>query len=373
MKNLFLLTVLAVLAANPSFSQVFTNKVVGERNATKIDSLRTTEYPYSLPIWGDKATKAGYTLPYSAGLSVQYFWQESDLIIENLMVGFNGGQMFSVDDIVRFDKALATASAVTVRPDVWVFPFLNVYGILGKSQASTQVGFGLWVPDGENNFAEVASTESIVEFQATTFGLGMTPTIGVGGGFIALDMNIAWTDVPQLNEPARTFIFGPRFGKNFKLAKPDRAVAVWVGGFRVKLNSNTVGSVAFGDVLPTDELQEKVDNGMVRVGEAQVKVDTWWEGLTPMEQKNPVNIAKHNSANRALTRASEILVNADAALNDDQSATVQYAMDKRPADMWNFIVGSQFQISKHLMLRAEYGFLGSRVQFMGGVQYRFGL
>jgi opacity protein-like surface antigen len=63
----------------------------------------------------------------------------------------------------------------------------------------------------------------------------------------------------------------------------------------------------------------------------------------------------------------------DGALNDDKTATVQYSLDKRPKDMWNFILGTQYQISKHFMIRAEYGFLGSRQQFIAGLQYRFGL
>ena len=61
------------------FAQVFTNKEVGKKNADLIDSLKKSEYPYSLPILGAKATKAGYNLPYSAGVSAQYFWQQSDL------------------------------------------------------------------------------------------------------------------------------------------------------------------------------------------------------------------------------------------------------------------------------------------------------
>ena len=63
----------------------------------------------------------------------------------------------------------------------------------------------------------------------------------------------------------------------------------------------------------------------------------------------------------------------DGALNDDEYATVQYSLDKNLKDKWNFIVGTQFQLNKHLMIRAEYGFLGSRQQFMVGLQYRFGL
>ena len=60
------------------FAQVFTNKEVGQKNAELIDSLKKSEYPYSLPILGAKAVKAGYNIPYSAGFSAQYFWQQSD-------------------------------------------------------------------------------------------------------------------------------------------------------------------------------------------------------------------------------------------------------------------------------------------------------
>lgn len=117
------------LASFQTFAQVFTNKEVGKKNEALIDSLKHSEYPYTLPIWGDKATKAGYNLPYSAGLSVQYFGQASDLIIDNLRVGFNNGPMYDLDGIVRFDESRATASAITVRPDIWLFPFLTICGI----------------------------------------------------------------------------------------------------------------------------------------------------------------------------------------------------------------------------------------------------
>jgi hypothetical protein len=67
-----LLFFLAMLSST-IFAQVFTNKEVGKKNAVFIDSLKKSEYPYSLPILGAKATKAGYNLPYSAGVSINYF------------------------------------------------------------------------------------------------------------------------------------------------------------------------------------------------------------------------------------------------------------------------------------------------------------
>jgi hypothetical protein len=366
---LFFLAILSTIV----FGQVFTNKEVGKKNADLIDSLKKSEYPYSLPILGAKATKAGYDLPYSAGFSAQYFWQQSDLVIDNLNVGFNNGPLYNLDGLVRFDKAFATASAFTVRPDIWLFPFLNVYGIFGKAQASTEVGFGVWIPDPiTNTDTKIFSASTTIDFNTSTYGLGITPTIGVGGGFLALDMNVAWTDVPQLNKPAQSFIFGPRLGKNFKLKKPGQTVAIWAGGFRVHLSSETNGSIALSEVLPPD-FGSKVDDGIIKVGNAQQQVDAWWASLTPAQQANPVNQAKHNTANRVLARAGEILASADNAINNIGTSTVQYSMDKRPKDAWNFIVGSQYQLNKHFMLRGEYGFLGSRTQFLVGLQYRFGL
>jgi hypothetical protein len=41
--------------------------------------------------------------------------------------------------------------------------------------------------------------------------------------------------------------------------------------------------------------------------------------------------------------------------------------------MWNFVLGTQYQVNKHFMIRAEAGFLGSRQQIITGLQYRFGL
>lgn len=356
-------------------AQVFSNKEVGKKNEELADSLKKSDYPYALPIWGEKVTKAGYSLPYSAGLSVQYFWQESAIIIDNLEVGFNNGPMYNLDGIVRFDEAKAKAQAITARPDVWLFPFLDVYGIFGVSNASTDVNFGVWVPDSTGVEKEVLKAGTVVEFSTTTFGFGMTPTIGVAGGFLALDFNMAWTDVPQLTKPARSSVFGPRFGKNFKLKNPERTIAVWAGGFRVGLRSGTEGSISLSEVFPDGgaEASAKIDEGIQKVGDAQQQVDAWWNGLTDQEQNNPVNEAKYETANAALGKAGQILSAADAAVNTISTSTVQYSMDKTIKDAWNFIVGSQFQYNKHLMIRCEVGFLGSRTQVMTGIQYRFGL
>ena len=217
------------------------------------------------------------------------------------------------------------------------------------------------------------SMNTKADFEAQTLGFGFTPTLGVGGGWMALDVNFTWSDIAELEKPAFATVFGPRFGKSFKLKQPESNVAIWVGGFRLHLNSGTTGSLKLNEVLDLSGIEAKVDNGITKVQNTQVQVDTWWTGLTPVEQKNPVNIAKYETANRALDTAGSFLNGLDQALNDENYSTVQYSLDKRPKDMWNFIIGTQYQHNKHWMVRFEYGFLGSRNQIIAGLQYRFGL
>jgi hypothetical protein len=368
-------TLLAITLMSFSYlnAQVFSNKEVGKKQEQTRDSLKQTEYPYVLPIWGDKATKAGFSLPYSAGLSVQYIWQESDIIIENLKVGFNNGEMYDLSNVIEFTESKSTASGVNLRPDVWVFPFLNVYGILAKSQISTQISANVNIPDSNGNWQTVSSLSTVAEFNAQSFGFGFTPTIGVAGGFMAIDMNFTWNDIPELDKPAFAFIFGPRFGKSFKLKKPERSIAFWVGGFRLHLNSGTQGSIPIGDLFDGNTANQKIDNAYTEIDNKQNEIDTWWGNLTPVEQKNPANVAKYETANKALESAGNLVSGLDQAVNKVGSSTVQYSLDKRPKDKWNFVVGSQFQLNKHWMARFEYGFLGTRNQFIGGLQYRFGL
>jgi len=373
MKKSILLFTGCLLLFSGLRAQVYTNVEVGKKNEAIKDSIKSTPYPYVLPIWGAKAAALGYNLPYSAGVSVNYLGQESAVIIDNLQVSFNNSPPINLDEIVRFDDATARAGALTLRPDIWILPFLNVYGIFGQGKSSTEISAGIFLPDTAGVWSEIIPLNTKANFDVTLAGFGITPTMGVGNGWIALDMNFVWSDVSALDKPVKTFVFGPRFGKTTRFKKPDSNLAVWVGGFRVKFSSETKGSLKLSELFPTDSLQIKVDNAITNVGTKQENVEEWWNNLTPVEQANPVNKAKYETANRVLETAGNALNSIDESLNDGESATVNYSLDKRLKDAWNFIAGAQYQLNKHWMIRGEIGFLGSRDQFLVSLQYRFGL
>jgi len=352
------------------YAQYTTDKVLGPKNEHLADSLKKSEYPYLLPIWGKKVVAKGFNLPKSGGLSSQYFYQQSDILIENLEVGFNNGPKYPLDEVIRFNSAVATSNGISVRPDLWILPFLNVYGILARSNTSTAIDAGVWLPDS-SGWKQITSLKTKASFDATTFGFGLTPTVGIRGFFLALDMNFSWSDIAELEKPAFVSVFGPRFGKNISLKKPGTGIALWAGGFRVKIASGTSGSIEASSLFPTSEWGQKIDVGYQKVQENQMKVDAWWNGLTPAEQRNPVNVAKYEAANTVLATFGKVLDGASQIVSNAGNASIQYSLEKRQKEMWNFIVGGQYQLNRSLMFRVEYGFLGARQQLLAGIQYRF--
>jgi hypothetical protein len=365
---------LLIFCLTNSYAQVFSDRTLDK---VKLDSLRNAEYPYVMPIWGQQATNAGFHLPLPFGVNINYVWQESEITISNLSIGFNGGEMQNLDQVIQFNSTDASSNVVNFRPDLWLFPFLNIYGIFAKSKTSTAVNFSVFLPedirDPENSaWSEVLIADAAPEFDAMSFGFGLTPTIGIGGGWLALDMNFTWTDIAELKEPAFGFVFGPRLGKTFELGKPDMNINFWVGGFRLKIGSSTEGSLPLSDLFDVGEFEQKIEAGFEKVAQVQQDADEWWNSLTPVEQRNPTNAARYEAANKALEVAGKVLNQASAAAGRIDESTVQYSLEKAQANMWNFIVGAQFQLNKHFMIRGEYGFLSKRHQFIGGIQYRFG-
>jgi hypothetical protein len=162
-------------------------------------------------------------------------------------------------------------------------------------------------------------------------------------------------------------------GKSFTLRNPDENINVWVGGFRVRLNTGTSGSIPLGDALPIEEWQGSIDQAKQGIQQRSQENEAWWNSLTPPQQADPVNRAKYEGTKALIARAATFVDAAGQAVNGAASSTVEYSLDKRPADPWNFTVGAQYQLNKSWMFRLEAGFLSSRTHIIAGTQFRFGL
>ncbi len=274
------------------------------------------------------------------------FWAKQNIIIENLAVGFTTENidvpLTDVSEIVEFEKVFAEVYSVTVRPDVWLFPFLNVYGIFGKTKSTTTVILSAPI-----------EMETVVNLNGSTYGVGTTGAFGLGRYFIVLDGNWAWTQMEANSKPIQSSVFSQRFGRSFQVGKnPESSIVFWIGAMRIKFESVTDGSLRLDEVLSEDV--------WVRKDELVGNYWDWYGSLTPLDPKKKI-------ADEIL---NPIVDKIDAG---DGSGTVHYNLDKKPKSEWNILVGSQYQMNKHWQVRVEGGFLGDRSSLLISVNYRFGI
>ena len=100
------------------------------------DSLKKMTYPYTFPFLGKKAYKNGFDIPYVWGISPVYFAQRQDIKIAEIAVGLNDGPLADISGLVSFGRIENKVSTFTVRPDLWVLPFLNIMEFLDSKKQS---------------------------------------------------------------------------------------------------------------------------------------------------------------------------------------------------------------------------------------------
>jgi opacity protein-like surface antigen len=320
----------------------YTTTKVRSKHQIYTDSLKSIDYEYTFPILGHKAYKKGFDLPYPAGIMGNYMWMEQDIIINNLQLGYQSDKHdipLTDVDFIEFGTNTNNSYSVNVRPDLWILPFLNVYGIVGVGNTHTEV-----------NLVAPIELQSIVEQKITTGGLGVMAAGGIGPIWFSVDANYTWNKPELLNEPTTVQVIGVRFGHSFTFKeKPERNIAVWIGGMSVKMGATTNGQVKLIDAIP-DNVWNKRD---------EVVSDYWsW-------YDNEASVAQKVVADRILTPIVDGLEAADG------ESIIRYGMEKQVKQQWNGILGMQYQLNKNWMLRSEAGIIGNRKSLLLSLNYRF--
>ncbi len=195
------------------------------------------DYDNIFPIWGRKVVEAGFDIPYPAGLNINGYYAQQPIEINNLQLGIGNFPMQEVG-IVQFGDSESRVATYNFRPDLWVLPFLNVYGIIGQGWTETDV-----------KLSEPIEFETGVNQKGTYYGFGFTTAFGIKKNFMVIDINWSWADMELLSDPVRARVLGIRYGRNFILGGKKR-LAVWVGTMNQNLETVTEGSVRLNEVLP---------------------------------------------------------------------------------------------------------------------------
>ena len=349
---------------------IFSFFIVSAQDETNIGN---TEWPYSMPIFGKEAVKRGYKIQLPYGLNVNYVYNRMDLEISQFDMRIGDDPNSNINQLVKkqintetlnFTNTIARTNGMNLRADVWIFPFLNVYGIYANSTGSTEVSLQpRWYDDEGNLLLSVKEVESVVDFSANSYGVGTTVVTKLYEDyFISLDANISWS-YSELLEDAATFnVISARIGDRVQLGETT-FLAVYVGGMYRGFvdNQGNAGAITISEALPNlgSEIFPAIDERIEANNEKIAQLDP----NKPVEQAQIAVLETKNAALREIESAMEGLLGTD----------VNYNIKKDIINNWSVQFGFNLEINPNLTVRGEFG-KGSGNDFvMTGIQYRFGL
>ena len=212
-----------------------------------------------LPIWGVEAAAKGYQIPLPFGVGITAFSARQPVNIEDLRLGFRGQDPVSVKNFLQINTVDTTQQNLSAKFDVLVFPFLDVYGVLGYTKGTTK---GLILVPGEPilGIIEPRELQLNAAFNGPTYGLGFTLQGGTKisdwrdlTAIAVIDWNRTQTDLSFENEsliaktkPIAT-VFSARLGLHV-IDSPSLGGAIWVGAMNQRIQQTVAGAVANSDL-----------------------------------------------------------------------------------------------------------------------------
>jgi len=293
------------------------------------DSVLQT-YDQTFPFLGKKAVERGFDMPYSLGVNVIGLWMRQGIDFNGLALSTGDNPVQAVE-FIQFGDNVSEVVTANARVDLWVLPFLNVYGLAGSASSQTDV-----------HIVEPVDFVSHVENTGTYAGIGLTGAIGIKRNWLSVDVNWAWTQVDRLDQPVRGRNLGLRYGRTFKVKAHNR-MSVWAGTMNQKLVAETKGRIAVADALP-----EAVRDALV-----DYQTEDWYTSLGPVQQ----------------AIADTIM---DEVINRYDTGVINYELNKAVSTPWNLLIGTNYEVGKRWAFRAEAGLIGRWSVMMNAV-YRFPL
>ncbi|NQU39936.1 MAG: hypothetical protein HQ523_08300 [Lentisphaerae bacterium] len=185
-------------------------------------------------------------LPLPFGVGVNYYYQNQGYNLTSLKVNVLADDLAALENILIDNEVRET----NLKLDVWVLPFLNCFGILGRVDGTTDV---------ETDLIPGLS----VDYDGVVYGGGITLAGGWDAWFLSLTAAMMETELDTSTSSVKVWIVEPRLGW------AGRYGAVWVGGMFQQAEERHEGNITvpvFGMVDYKVEFEQKESwNGAVGI------------------------------------------------------------------------------------------------------------
>lgn len=184
-------------------------------------------------------------LPRPFGLSYIYHTQNQMFGMEYVSLG--GVEL--PEGAVQSVKINPVSYTHSVRADLWLFPFLNVFLVAGKTHGGADVRFDFpqYPPELVTDY----------QFDRWVLGPGATMALGYGGFFLSVTGSAAII-ISESTEPASNLVFQGQFGYSFPLFN------LWAGLMYQDTDPNQAGML--GDNIEYKAVLAREDKWNTLIG-----------------------------------------------------------------------------------------------------------
>ena len=289
------------------------DREIGDANVDEQGNNLVWNHP--LPFFGQEVIDLGFELPLPFGVSVIPASFEQDLTLSDLRIG-SGGVATRPIESLNFVNPSVKNTALQLKFDAWLFPFMNVFATVGQVDGRATVPLSLLgqdlLPDRcDRPIATPAFCDQVFsatvkpDYDGTNWSIGTTLAMGWDRFFFVLPMVYAVSDIDILNTDVDAINISPRFGINADLGRYGD-IAIFAGATYLKAEVEVAGDVVFD---------------------------------------NPGDPGK--------------------------DLTLSYRLVEENKDPWNAAIGTNWQLNQRWGLLLEVGLGGTRDDVIAGLTYRF--
>jgi hypothetical protein len=287
----------------------------------------------TFPIWGDEARARGYSIPLPFGVNLSYMNIRQNIDVDSITFsGLKLGDHPIPSDLFNIDvgKTRQRSKSENLRLDMWVFPFLNIYGLVGHTRGSSLSQVSVDADPSKytgidriiasavhrlNQSGDLQDIDFALDFKGTTVGTGFTLAGGYEKWFALVDTNYTRTEFDILDGKISAITVSPRVGYRFDMpaiSGPSH-LSLWVGSMYQNVDQEFKGNLS--DLHMPAELQPLID-----------------------------------------------------AVNKDNAG--RFDVKQHLSSPWNTLIGAQYELTQNFNVLAEVGFNERNSFFLAG-EYRF--
>ena len=198
---------------------------------------------FSLPIWKEEAEALGYELPKAFGLNLSYMSMEQGINVES--IALQGLKIPGLMLDMEAEPGKQVTDVITLRADVWLFPFLNLYGLVGKlsGHSETAVNYNAGIKIGNkvlpilngriNNFR--------LDLDGDLKGAGLVVAGGYDQWFGLVDASYTQTKLTVVDGAIDAIVVSPRVGYDFH--RDGVPLRLWIGAMYQDVEQELSGSI----------------------------------------------------------------------------------------------------------------------------------